>query len=104
MSKLDELYRLHRLIDGRRTGLPRAALITEHGFSRSTLSRLIADLRDKLGAPLIHDKDRNGYRYDTADALAVRYQLVDDLIVSLRVEIERPEASSGLGFGSSLSG
>ena len=62
MSRLDELYRLHRLNDGRRTGLPRAALITEHGFSRSTLSRLIADLRDKLGAPLIHDKDRNGYR------------------------------------------
>jgi predicted DNA-binding transcriptional regulator YafY len=67
LSKLDELYRLHRLIDGRRTGLPRAALITEYGFSRSTLSRLIADLRDKLSAPLIHDKDRNGYRYDTTD-------------------------------------
>lgn len=67
MSKLDELYRLHRLLDGRRTGLPRAALITEHGFSRSTLARLIADLRDKLNAPLIHDPERGGYRYDTAD-------------------------------------
>ncbi|MHB0983459.1 MAG: helix-turn-helix transcriptional regulator, partial [Thiobacillus sp.] len=67
LSKLDELYRLHRLLDGRRTGLPRAALIAEHGFSRSTLTRLIADLRDKLGAPLIHDSERGGYRYDTAD-------------------------------------
>lgn len=67
MSKLDEIYRLHRLLDGRRTGLPRAALIAEHGFSRSTLTRLIADLRDKLGAPLIHDSERGGYRYDTAD-------------------------------------
>jgi predicted DNA-binding transcriptional regulator YafY len=44
LSKLDELYRLHRLLDGRRTGLPRAALIAEHGFSRSTLTRHIADL------------------------------------------------------------
>jgi proteasome accessory factor C len=68
MSKLDELYRLHRLLDGRRTALPRAALIDEHGFARSTLSRLIADLRDKLNAPLIHDRERGGYRYDTADA------------------------------------
>ena len=66
MSKLDEIYRLHRLLDGRRTGLPRAALIAEHGFSRSTLTRLIADLRDKLGAPIVCDNERGGYRYDTA--------------------------------------
>jgi predicted DNA-binding transcriptional regulator YafY len=67
LSKLDELYRLHRLIDGRRTGISRAVLIGEHGFARATLARLIADLRDKLNAPLIHDKERGGYRYDTAD-------------------------------------
>lgn len=67
MSKLDEIYRLHRLLDGRRTGISRAVLIGEHGFARSTLARLIADLRDKLGAPLVHDQDFGGYRYDTAD-------------------------------------
>ncbi|MHB1353415.1 MAG: hypothetical protein ACYCWA_08910 [Thiobacillus sp.] len=67
MSKLDEIYRLHRLLDGRRVGLSRTALISEHGFARSTLARLIADLRDKLNAPLIHDKERGGYRYDTTD-------------------------------------
>ena len=67
MSKLDELYRLHRLLDGRHTGLPRADLIGTHGFSRSTLTRLIADLRDKLGAPIVCDPERGGYRYDTAD-------------------------------------
>lgn len=67
MSKLDEIYRLHRLLDGRRTGISRATLIGEHGFARSTLTRLIADLRDRLGAPLIHDSERGGYRYDTAD-------------------------------------
>ena len=68
MSKLDEIYRLHRLLDGRRTGLPRAALIAEHGFSRSTLTRLIADLRDKLGPPIVCDPERGGYRYDSTDA------------------------------------
>ncbi len=67
MSKLDELYRLHRLLDGRRTGLSRAALIGEHGFARSTLARLLAELRDTFGAPLVHDRERGGYRYDTAD-------------------------------------
>lgn len=67
MSKLDDLYRLHRLLDGRRTPMPRAQLIGAHGFARATLSRLIADLRYKLGALLIHDKECGGYRYDTAD-------------------------------------
>ena len=67
MSKLDELYRLHRLLDGRRTGISRATLIGEHGFKGSSLARHIADLRDRLGAPLIHDRELGGYRYDTAD-------------------------------------
>jgi proteasome accessory factor C len=67
LSKLDELYRLHRLLDGRRTGISRADLIGSHGFARATLARLVADLRNKLNAPLINDKERGGYRYDTAD-------------------------------------
>ncbi|MEQ1661348.1 MAG: WYL domain-containing protein [Thiobacillus sp.] len=67
MSKLDELYRLHRLLDGRRTGIARTDLIGSHGFARATLARLIADLRDKLGAPLDHDPERGGYFYNTAD-------------------------------------
>ncbi len=60
MGKLDELYRLHRLIDGRRTGLSRTELIGAHGFARSTLTRLIAELRTRLGAPLVHDRTLTG--------------------------------------------
>ena len=67
MSRLDELYRLHRLLDGRRTGLSRADLIGTYSFARSTLARLIRDLRDKLGAPLDHDAERGGYFYNTAN-------------------------------------
>lgn len=89
MSKIDELYRLHRLLDGRRTGISRADLIGAHGFARATLARLIADLRDKLGAPLIHDKERGGYRYDIADgrfALPGLWFTADELLalVSLK--------------------
>ncbi len=67
LSKLDDLYRLHRALDGRRTGISRDALMGELGVSRATLTRLIADLRNKLGAPILCDRDRGGYRYDTAD-------------------------------------
>ena len=67
MSRLDEIYRLHGLLDGRRTGIARADLVRDHGFAASTLARLVRDLREKLGAPLVHDAERGGYRYDTAD-------------------------------------
>lgn len=78
MNKLDELHRQHRLIDERPTGLHRAVLITEHGFSRSTLTRLIADLRDNLGAPIICTPDCGGYRYDTASVPIIWNLLEDD--------------------------
>jgi predicted DNA-binding transcriptional regulator YafY len=67
MAKFDEIYRLHQLLNGRRTGISRQALIEEHGFARSTLTRLIAALRDKLNAPIINDPDRGGYRYNAAE-------------------------------------
>ncbi len=67
MSKPDDLYRLHRLLDGRRSAISRQTLIDELEISRSKLTRLIADLRNQLGAPLIFDAAYNGYRYDTAD-------------------------------------
>ncbi len=123
MSKFDELYRLHRLLDGRRFGISRAALTGEHGFSRSTLTRLIADLRDRLGAPLIFDRERGGYRYDSTDghhplpglwfssdellALVTLKQLLanlepgflDDHLRPLQTRIDQLLASNHLGAG-----
>lgn len=123
MSRLDELYRLHRLLDGRRTGLSRADLIGTHGFARSTLARLIRDLRDKLGAPLDHDADRGGYFYNTADgrfdlpglwftadellALVTLKHLIDHLepgllddhLRPIQIRIDKLLASQHLGAG-----
>ena len=67
MSRLDDLYRLHRLLDGRRTAIGRQTLLDELEISRSKLTRLISDLRDKLDAPLVFDQEHGGYRYRTAD-------------------------------------
>jgi proteasome accessory factor C len=67
MSKLDDLYQLHRLLDGRRTPISRATLMDQLSVSRSKLTRLIADLRNRLGAPIICNREQGGYRYDTTD-------------------------------------
>lgn len=126
MSKLDELYRLHHLLDGRRTGISRTTLIHDHGFSRSSLTRLIRDLRDKLGAPLINDRERGGYRYDTANgrhhlpglwftsdelaALVTLNQLLqtlqpgllDDHLAPLKNRVEKILATEHLGGGEAI--
>ena len=61
MSKIDELYRLHRLLDGRRTGISRATLISEHGFARVHRGELIALARVRAldgGSAILDDGDR----------------------------------------------
>jgi proteasome accessory factor C len=68
MTKLDNLYRLHRILNGRRVGISRQSLMQQLGIGRSTLTRLIANLRDMLGAPIIYDGERGGYRYDSAES------------------------------------
>lgn len=46
MSRLDNLYQLHRLLDGRRTAIGRQVLMDGLEISRSKLTRLIADIRE----------------------------------------------------------
>jgi len=99
VSRLDELYRLHRLLDGRRAGIPRADLIRDHGFSRSTLSRIISELREHLGAPLEHDPDRGGYFYDTADGrhhLPGLWLRADELAALVTIQTLLRELAPGL--------
>ena len=67
MDKLERIYRLDRLLSGRRTPLPMAAIVADLGCSDSTARRTIAALRDRLGAPLVYDPVANGWRYDTRE-------------------------------------
>lgn len=64
MSRRERLYHLHDILRQRRTPISRHDLIDELGCSQATLYRLIAELRDRLGAPLEQDPDGRGYYYD----------------------------------------
>jgi predicted DNA-binding transcriptional regulator YafY len=63
MDKFDRIYDLHRILAGRRTGIPLADLMARLECSRSTALRLIALMRDYLSAPIEHDAEQGGYRY-----------------------------------------
>ena len=64
MSRRERLYHLHDILRQRRTPVSRQQLMDELDCSQATLYRLIAELRDQLGAPLEQDADGRGYYYD----------------------------------------
>jgi predicted DNA-binding transcriptional regulator YafY len=64
MNQFDRIFQLHRLLSGRRRGRSFDELQLELDCSRSSLRRAIDYLRDSLGAPLVHDRERGGYLYD----------------------------------------
>ncbi len=73
MSRRERLYHLHDILRQRRTPVSRQALMEELGCSQATLYRLIAELRDRLGAPLEQDEDGRGFFYDRS--LAGHFEL-----------------------------
>lgn len=70
MDQFDRIFQLHRLLASRRaTGLSFDDLLEtlrqhDHKQTASTLKRTLRYMRERLQAPLIHDRERGGYRYD----------------------------------------
>lgn len=73
MSRRERLYHLHDILRARRTPVSRQVLMEELGCSQATLYRLIAELRDRLGAPLEQDEQTRGFYYDRS--LAGHFEL-----------------------------
>ncbi|MFT5139184.1 MAG: proteasome accessory factor C [Lysobacterales bacterium] len=64
MSKVERLYHLHNILNQRRTPISRHDLMDRLECSQATLYRLVAELRDYLGAPLEQDPDTRSFYYD----------------------------------------
>lgn len=64
MDILQKTYRMHRLLGGRRHPVSMKALQDELECSRSTVKRIIEELRLYFNAPIEYDRKRNGYFYD----------------------------------------
>ena len=63
MSQTERLFKIEQLIKAR--GLVSfTTLLDELEVSRATLKRDLAYLRDRMRAPIIYDRDANGYRFD----------------------------------------
>lgn len=63
MDKFDRIYRLDRLLDGKRVPVPMATFVEELGCCAGNVRRIINTMRDTLGAPIEYDRALQGYRY-----------------------------------------
>ncbi len=62
MPRTDRVYKIELLIRSR-GHLSFQALVEELEVSPATLKRDLEYLRDRLGAPIVYDRDANGYRF-----------------------------------------
>lgn len=121
MTQFDRIFQLHRLLAGRRTVVSFQHIEQELECSRATARRVIEQLRDVLGAPLIYDRAAGGYRYDgegiyelpglwfsagelaallTLDALTAAEPsgLVNNVLAPFRARLEALLAQEGMGL------
>ncbi|QHS08737.1 YafY family protein [Sinimarinibacterium sp. NLF-5-8] len=65
MKSFEHVYKLHRLLKSRRYPVTMQTIQDELGCSLATAKRVLAYLRDVLGAPLETSRQPRGYRYVT---------------------------------------
>jgi predicted DNA-binding transcriptional regulator YafY len=76
MNRTERFYKIELLIRNRGS-VSFADLMDELGVSRATLKRDLEYLRDRMDAPIVYDRDSNGYRFnaEARDARQVRHEL-----------------------------
>ena len=100
MDKFSRIFKLHQLLENRRTGVSAADLMERLSCSRSSLTRVVNEMRLYLNAPIEHDSARGGYYY--ASVLNEQYQLpgvwfnASELHAMLAVEQLLESAEPGL--------
>lgn len=68
MSNLQRIYQLHRILASRTLPVSHQTLEERLECSRATVNRTIESLRLYFNAPILYDRERNGYYYESRDA------------------------------------
>ena len=63
MSINERIYRIDQLLNDRKT-VSFKELLDRLEVSAATLKRDLAYMRDRLNAPIVYDKEQNGYRFE----------------------------------------
>src|SRR5262245_5465934 len=74
MDKFDRIFALHGIFSTRRTAVDQEELLARLECTRSTLFRILALMKDRLGAPIEHDSQQGGWRYAGAAGTWFQYR------------------------------
>ena len=65
MSALDRICQIDQILAERKV-VPRLELQERLGVSWATLKRDLSYMKDRLNAPIVHDRERGGYGFENA--------------------------------------
>ena len=68
LQKMVQLLKTHRVV-------PRQTFLDRFEISPATFKRDLEYLRDRLGAPIVWDRERRGYRFDLSDTEAETFEM-----------------------------
>ncbi|HEY3431809.1 MAG TPA: YafY family protein [Rhodocyclaceae bacterium] len=74
MNQTERFYKIDQLISERKV-VSFQDLLAALEISRATLRRDLEFMRSRLNAPIIYDRDANGYRFDSAQQIGDKYEL-----------------------------
>jgi predicted DNA-binding transcriptional regulator YafY len=75
VDRTERFYRIDQLLQSRKPVVPVSDFLTELGVSLATFKRDLEYMRDRLHAPIIWDRDQNGYRFAEQSKQGPKYEL-----------------------------
>ena len=75
MDRTERFYKIDQLLQTRRPVVPVRVFLDELGISLATFKRDLEYMRERLNAPIVWDRDLNGYRFEEPAAKGPKYEL-----------------------------
>jgi len=74
LDRTERFYKIDQLLQNR-PAVPIREFLDSLGVSLATFKRDLEYMRDRLNAPIVWDRDANGYRFEQAKGAGARYEL-----------------------------
>ncbi|HYC37857.1 MAG TPA: WYL domain-containing protein [Usitatibacter sp.] len=75
MDRTERFYKIDQLLQTRRPVVPVRDFLEELGVSLATFKRDLEYMRERLHAPIVWDRELNGYRFDEPGSRGHKYEL-----------------------------
>lgn len=75
VDRTERFYKIDQLLQARRPVVPVRDFLEELGISLATFKRDLEYMRERLNAPIVWDREQNGYRFEEPPARGPKYEL-----------------------------